>query len=138
MINDTIKNKYIVCKSPEHGKKIIEFFVKNGAVNPFAWEGRAYGCAYLVNSKGIIVYYLGNTPLNYTEMQLPEEFTPKRGDVVEVSFSPDKSKFYISPSKEMITAFIEETGEWMQFHRADTIKITKAEAEKMLGKIIEG
>ena len=82
-INDIIKNKYIVCKSPEHGKKIVEFFVANGAVNNYNHIGSAVYMAYFVDRTGLNsawIEYFKET--KYTEMQLPEEFTPKRGDVV--------------------------------------------------------
>ena len=66
MINDIIKNRYIVCQSPGHGKRIIDFFVKNGAVNYYnLGDGNRNGVIY--------------RPKQYTEMQLPKEFTPKRG-----------------------------------------------------------
>lgn len=92
MINDIIKNRYIVCQSPGHGKRIIDFFVKNGAVNPYGITG-VQGCYYWVDAIGHMRWSSAK-PISdlcdYTEIQLPEEFTPKRGDVVEVS---DLKKF---------------------------------------------
>ena len=69
MINDIIKNRYIVCQSPGHGKRIIDFFVKNGASNAHECEG-VTGYYYTVGKTGII---RGSSMRDtvYTEMQLP-------------------------------------------------------------------
>ena len=150
MINETIKNKYIVCKSPEHGKKIIEFFVANGAVNENNFKG--VGDSYFVSQEnGIILHE--DYPDHYTEMELPEEFTPKRVDMVEVSYDGVywQTMIFLTEIKGAVNPFIcvcygnEEDYlngdqfsimQWRFCRPPQTI--TKAEAEKLLGKKIEG
>ena len=141
MINDIIKNRYIVCQSPGHGKRIIDFFVNNGASNAHECEG-VTGYYYTVGKTGII---RGSSMRDtaYTEMQLPEEFTPKRGDVVLTDsdiLELRRIRNYFG--EHDVTGF-----EHMAFSvldgivkRAEPINqtITKAEAERMLGKTIEG
>lgn len=136
MINDTIKNKYIVCKSPEHGKRIIEFFVKNGAVNENNFTG--IGTSYFVSQEnGIILHE--HYPNHYTEMQLPEEFEQKRWDVVDLTsidekwdYSEDGMSFQACEGYKFT---VSEDGKTVQLIKQT---ITKAEAEKLLGKTIEG
>ncbi len=163
-INDIIKNKYIVCQSPEHGKKIIDFFVKNGAVNYYSLgEGVRNGVIYHVDELGRIDCI--HKPKHYTEMQLPKEFTPKRGDSVLLKcpecqgFGRDTlchaCNFTGTTNKEiqyirvfeLIKTHIETSHvankEWL-LDRINGVlppkqqTITKTEAEKLLGKKIEG
>jgi hypothetical protein len=54
-------------------------------------------------------------PKQEEEKPQPQERVDKLG-----TNTPDKSKTYISPSTEMIAAFVND--EWMQFHRSDTIQ----------------
>lgn len=73
--NQTLGNT----KQHSNGKRIIEFFVNNGAVNKWNLRGVSeVAGSYHVTRDGVIDCI--ELPKHYTEMQLPEEFTPKRGD----------------------------------------------------------
>ena len=84
-MNDIVKNKYIRATSDEHGKRIIDFLVENGARN-IACKGRAG--VYFIYENMTIEYFPNSAPKGYTEMFLPEDEPKdelKRGDLVEVT-----------------------------------------------------
>jgi hypothetical protein len=57
--------------------------------------------------------------IDHLENTLQDNEPQERVDKLGTN-TPDKSKTYISPSTEMIAAFVND--EWMQFHRSDTIQ----------------
>ena len=114
-------------------------------------EGVRNGVIYHVDELGRIDCI--HKPKHYTEMQLPKEFTPKRGDVVEVS---DDGVNWVEEiflceiemcchpfacvnhfQKELFSKGEKfNVANWKHIRPIQTI--TKTEAEKLLGKKIEG
>jgi hypothetical protein len=77
-----LENKFIKCKSVEHGARIIEY-LKRYAENVCCYNGSAAGSYYGIVG-GIICDYAA-LPKNATEITLPDEWTPKFGEEVWVS-----------------------------------------------------
>jgi hypothetical protein len=77
-----LENKFIKCKSEEHGAKIIEY-LKKYSENVYYYNGASVGSYYGIEY-GKICYYPA-LPKNATEITLPDEWTPKFGEEVWVS-----------------------------------------------------
>lgn len=77
-----LENKFIKCKSVEHGAKIIEY-LKKYAENVYNYDGDTVGTYYGIECGKILCYY--KLPKNATEITLPDDWTPKFGEEVWVS-----------------------------------------------------
>jgi hypothetical protein len=105
-----LENKFIKCKSVEHGARIIEY-LKRYAENVCCYNGSAAGSYYGIVG-GIICDYAA-LPKNATEITLPDEWTPKFGEEVWVSnesiedaINKKKKRIFLAEIKQSLDPFI--------------------------------
>ena len=102
-----LENKFIKCKSREHGAKIIEYLKK--------YAKNVYSCnvgVYYGIEGGEINWHL-TLPKNATEITLPDEWTPKFGEEVWVSdesiedaINKKKNRIFLAEIKQTASPFI--------------------------------
>lgn len=105
-----LENKFIKCKSVEHGARIIEY-LKRYAENVHSLVGYNIGGYYVVECGKILCYT--TLPKNATEITLPDEWTPKFGEEVWVSnesiedaINKKKKRIFLGELKQTKSPFI--------------------------------
>jgi hypothetical protein len=105
-----LENKFIKCKSEEHGAKIIEY-LKKYSENVYYYNGASVGSYYGIEY-GKICYYPA-LPKNATEITLPDEWTPKFGEEVWVSdesieeaINKKRKRIFLAEIKQTVCPFV--------------------------------
>jgi hypothetical protein len=123
-----LENKFIKCKSEEHGAKIIEYLMKY-AENVYHYNGASVGSYYGVEGGKIVSY--DTLPKDATEITLPDDWTPKFGEEVWVSdesiedaINKKKNRIFLAEIKQTKRPFIcVSYSEYESFKRGETVPI---------------